>query len=388
MMISVDNLYWVLYNNLLKPLELDCWYYYPWGTKHNLSRKEYQPYYRKQHANHVLFHFDQEPLWENNLGRLYEIEQPLSWSTKVVRVLANSEHSDHKRILLKQRQMLDWYFFYHGFAALDWYRDARYIQYDHDIQHTFLSLNHIINAKRSYRLDMTSRLLEKNIIQKGLVSLHTSADKILQEIQDPHTLLQSESINRIQKYLCSRQDLPWKVDKIIIDGNLSARFGNQEYALWQSCFLHVVNETVFFEPKLHLTEKVFQPIVAKRPFVLNAAAGNLAYLRSYGFQTFGQWIDESYDTIQNPDLRLEAVAEQIDKISNLSADQLRELQQDMRSVLDHNKQHFFTDFRDMIVDELVDNFETCFKLWNNGRVDGRQIPFVIDTIKVKQILNQ
>lgn len=387
-MISVENIYWVIYENLLKPHELDCWYYYPWGTKTHLSLAgEFQSYYRKYHANHVLFHFDQEPLWENNLGDLYD-NTMMAWSWKIVRILANSEHSDHKRILLKQRQMLDWYFFYHGFAALDWFRDARYIQHDHDIQHTFLSLNHITNEKRSYRLDLVSRLVEKNIIQKGLVSFHTSVDQILQEIQNPYTLLQPSSINRIQKYLCSRQDLPWNIDKIKIDGNLSARFGNQEYALWQSCFLHVVNETVFYQNKLHLTEKTFKPIVCERPFILAAAPGNLAYLKSYGFQTFEPWIDESYDTINDPDLRLEAVTNEIQKISRLSNPQLHDVYHDMREILQFNKRHFFGEFRTKIVDELLQNFETCIRVWNNARVDGRRLDADIDFRHVRQLLLQ
>lgn len=387
-MISVDNLYWALHDNLLKPLEIDCWYYYPWGTKTHLSKQgEFQPYSRKHHANHVLFHFDQEPLWEDNLGEIYDTIM-LAWNFKVLRVLANSEHSEHKQKLLKQRRMLDWYFFYHGFAALDWFRDARYIEYDNDIEHAYLSLNHIVGENRSYRLDLTARLVERQAIDKGLISLHADIKNILLEIENPHTLLKDSAKSRIKQQFCSRKDLPWVFDQVPIDGNLSARFGHKEYTLMQSCLLHLVNETVFYQSKLHLTEKIFKPIVVKRPFILVAAPGNLAYLKSYGFQTFDSWIDESYDTINDPDLRLEAIANEIQKISKLSKTQLRDLHHDMQEVLEFNKRHFFGDFRTKIVDELLQNFETCIRIWNHARVDERRLNADIDFTRVRELLLQ
>ena len=386
-MISVENFYWMLYENVLKPHALDCWYYYPWGTKKHLSRAgEFRRYDRKTDANHALFHFDQEPLWEDSLGWLYECGQRPAWAGKLIRILANSEHSQTTKRIIADRGMLDWYFFYHGFAALDWYRDTRYVDPPGEITSAFLSFNHITQAHRSYRLDLISRLLQIDICDKGKVSLHASVPDIERELQDPYSLLSATSKQRIHDTLCNNTRLPWVIDDVTINSNLSARCGHREFALWQSALLHVVNETVFYADKLHLTEKIFKPIVAKRPFVLAAAPGNLAYFRSYGFQTFASWIDESYDDMQDPDQRLSAITGEIAKISSLSPGQMRDLVHDMQKVLDHNKRHFFTDFRAVIVQELVDNFETCLRIWNNGRVDGREISCRINTDSVKNIL--
>lgn len=386
-MVSVENFYWILYQNLLKPVGLDCWYYYPWGTKKHLSRAgEFITYYRKEHANHVLFHFDQEPLWSDSLGWLYEIEQPHTWSTKVVRVLANSEHSDLKKDIIKRRQMQDWYFFYHGFAALDWYRDTKYITDETGIRHAFLSFNHVISQPRSYRIDLIARLIELGVDRNGKISLHADRQSLLDIVSDPYTNLSESSVHRIMDTVIAQPDLPLILDQVAVNGNLSARCGHEEFSLWQSSFLHVVNETVFYAPKLHLTEKIFKPIVAQRPFVLVAAPGNLAYLRSYGFQTFGNWIDEGYDDIYDPDLRIQAIAEEIAKLSALPLEQLRDLWQEMSSVLHHNKCHFFGEFRNRIVNELVDNFETMIRIWNNGRIDGRQIANHPDLDHVRRLL--
>lgn len=386
-MVSVENFYWVLYENLLKPSTLDCWYYYPWGTKNHLSRAtEFQKFSRKQHYNHALFHFDQEPLWTDDLGWIYEDIQQ-SWSTKVVRLLANSEHSAVKKQIIKSRSMLDWYYFYHGFAALDWYRDTQYIDHDAQIEDAFLSFNHVIAHQRIYRLDLIAHLIDKGILHLGKISLH-STQRDIDFVLESDNYLTARRKKFIQQSFFAQPTLPWRVDTIAVNGNCSARFGHQEYKLWQSSLLHIVNETVFYEPKLHLTEKIFKPIVSKRPFVLVAAPGNLAYLRSYGFLTFGTWIDESYDNIEDPSLRLKAITNEIAKLSQLNVNQLRDLHHDMQPVLDYNKKHFFGDFRKIIVEELVDNFDCCVRIWNNGRVDGREIPWQPNLAKVKILLGR
>lgn len=381
---SVENFYWVLYHNLLKPHGLDCWYYYPWGTKKHLSRAQYQPWIRFCDSNHVLFHYDQEPIWQPDLGHQYESTQ-YTWSSRLIKILANSERSALKKQLCKDRYMLDWYFFYHGFAALDWFRDTKFIADTTDIETPFLSLNHLVTGPRAYRLDLVSLLLERGIANRGVVSLHTNRSQIEAELANEHSYLSYQSKKRIIHTMLGRQDLPWLVDQNTVDSTSSARCGQQEYALWQKSLFQIVNETVFYASKLHLTEKIFKPIVASRAFILVGAPGNLAYLRSYGFRTFDAWIDESYDSIEDPEKRLDAIASEIKKLSMLSSKQIQNLYRDMQHVLAYNKQHFFTNFRQLIVNELVDNFEQCLRVWNNQRIDDRAVK-ITDLTKVKKLL--
>jgi hypothetical protein len=382
-MISIENFYWILFENLCKPVGLDCWYYYPWGTKENLSLEEFKHRLSRRDYNHVFCHYDQEPLWINDLGP-YDLFRA-SYDDTCARILANSEHSALKKEVCKQRGLIDWYFFYHGFAALDWYSDARYMPQNHPIWNAFLSFNHVFDH-RSYRVALLARLLDRNIAHKGSISFHADLHDIKRELQDPDTLLSIHSRALIQKNMDRLADLPWHLDRVPINGDLSARFGHSEYKLWQSSLWHVVNETVFYDSKLHLTEKVFKPIVAQRPFVLVAAPGNLDYLRGYGFKSFDRWIDESYDTIEDPDQRLDAVVKEINRFAKMTIAELRDIHQDMMPVLEYNKQHFFGKFREIIVGELVDNFDTCVRIWNNGRVDDRGLNLHPDLESVKQIL--
>lgn len=385
-MISVENFYYILYANLLRPCGIDCWYYYPFGTTQNFSANDEFGEFRPKYEYHVLFHFDQEPIYTESLGKQYDGFQN-AYSNKILKILANSEHSQLKKDVCKNRSMLDWYFFYHGFAALDWFRDAAYLGCINSPQKVFSSYNHLVTHKRSYRMSLTARLVELDLLSQGDISFHGSLQDCKGEIDCEHTELSYQSKLIIEQAMLDNHHLPFYLDNVNLDGAFSARLGHQEYQLWQNSLLHVVNETVFYDKKLHLTEKIFKPIVALRPFILVAAPGNLAYLKHYGFQTFDRWIDESYDNIDDPDLRLDAIAREVAKLCSLSAAQLDDLFNDMRPVLTYNKNHFFGKFRSQITDELVDNFDACVRIWNNGRLDAsRLVNQSYDLQQVKRLL--
>lgn len=381
-MITIDNFYWVLYHNLLKPVGLDCRYFYPFGTVQNFSEFEYssntliEPSRADlipsglRHRSHVLFHFDQEPIYPESELLIFRGTQGNHLTR--TRILANSEISTIKKDFCKKYRLLDWYFFYHGFAALHWYQDLSHVEYDDGFSHPYLSFNHLVKNRRSYRMALTARLVQKNIHERGLISFHGNQNDCAQELIDVYTLLSDQDKDLIQQYLVPSQ-IPMQVDSASVDGNFSALMGQNEYCVRQRGLFHVVNETVFYDDKVHLTEKIFQPIVVMRPFLLVGAPGNLEYLKRYGFQTFSDWIDESYDTISDPTARLDAIADQLQHLANLPQSTLDDMFRDMQSVLHFNKRHFFTDFRKIIVHELVDNFDCCVRIWNNGRVDGREL---------------
>lgn len=382
-MISVHNLYWILWKNLLEPAGLDCWYYYPFGTTQNLSQGEYHDVSGIHVGSHVLFHYDQEPLMSHTLGDIYNHHE--FWSNKVCKILANSEHSEIKKHICHERGMLDWYFFFHGFAALYWYADAKYLDINSVPDKVFLSLNHLVKGPRSFRMALVARLLDHDIAKYGNVSfLGTMAD-CATEITDSNSKLDTQEKHLIKRHLIDAQRCPIIVDSDAVDGTFSAHFGHQELALWQKSFWHVVTETVFYDDKLHLTEKVFKPIVASRPFLLLAGQGNLAYLRSYGFKTFGNWIDESYDLESDPHLRLQMIVQEINRLCAFDSCQLLKMHNDMTEILKFNRAHFFGKFREIIVDELLGNFDRCLRLWNNGRVYN-QLPQPANLSIVKRIL--
>jgi hypothetical protein len=386
-MFSIENFYYILHQHLLKPLGVHDIMYSKFGATNasDIAYGRYMPlpgqYSRPFIKNSVCYFFDQEPV---NKQSVYDCLFTHFFSE--FKVLANSEHSQLKQQLLKENQYLDWYYFFHGFAALNWYRDGQYFDQNIDWTRPYISLNRLHVNDRSYRLNLVARLVEQRLLDNGYVSLHldhTEYGSWQQELINPYTKLSIEACELIKKNLNDQLTLDHKTTT----GSLSADFGDQEFELWKSGLWHIVTETVFYHDKLHLTEKIFKPIVAQRPFMLAAAPGNLAYLKSYGFLTFDQWIDESYDLIQDPDQRLQAIVDQTNRLCAMSDTELRQMHQEMQPVLEHNFNHLWSGFKHRIVNELVDNFETAVRIWNNGRVDGKQLPLQnIDLEQVKQVL--
>lgn len=368
-MISVENLYWILFENLLKPTNITCTYYHPFGTTNALIRNEFDTPQWPNDQGLVLFHYDQEPIYSHDQNNIFFGANGVSSNYfKAPRILANSERSSLKKKICADESLLDWYYFYHGFAALDWYRDAQYLDLDLGISNAFCSLNNLVTDKRSYRMALTARLVDRDIFDCGTVSFNADWHDCYRETQSSHSELSVTDKKLIIEHLVDKKIQHLSVDRYQIDGNASARFGVQEYVLKQKSFLHVVNETVYFDTKHHLTEKIFQPIVHMRPFILVCSPGSLGYLRDYGFKTFDRFINEDYDLILDHSARLDAIADEIHRIARLSHTQLKEMLGDMQEILRFNKLHFFNEFRHIIVEELVENFQQCLRIWNNGRI--------------------
>jgi hypothetical protein len=385
-MITIENFYYALHKHLLEPLGIQDIMYCVFGSTsiEHLAMGRYMP----SHIRYGLakwkvpscYYCDQEPL---NETVVYQVDTLASyWG--VFKLLANSEHSELKDSILQNTKYHDWYYFFHGFAALDWYSDGHY--FDQNIAWTkpYINLNRLCTNDRSYRLNLVARLIDGDVIDRGHVSLHLDTGNLHNELDDANSKLSASGKDLIKHYIKNPMYLDHGSGT---SGDISADFGHKEFELWKSGLWHVVTETIFYYDKLHLTEKIFKPIVAQRPFILAAAPGNLAYLRSYGFKTFDRWIDESYDDIKDHDLRLQAIANQVKKICALSDDQLLDMHREMQEVLEYNFAHLYNEFKTIIVEELVNNFQKCALLWSNGRVDDRALPLEkVDFAQVKKIL--
>jgi hypothetical protein len=69
----------------------------------------------------------------------------------------------------------------------------------------------------------------------------------------------------------------------------------------------LVSETVFSYPHSFRTEKLWKPICIGHPFVVVGNPGYYRDLHNLGFRTFGNLIDESWDTITNDQQRIERI---------------------------------------------------------------------------------
>jgi hypothetical protein len=380
-MFSLDRFYNILHDNLVsKFTNGKSVYFYPFGTyqqQNFLNNKidsldpgfgNYSQQWRVQKSWMHCYFFDQEPYYDYTLPIIQKSQlQPEHFiGPSRINLLANSEHSELKHSFVKSSGYYDWYYFYHGFAALDWYRDFQYFEPEsfNRFDKVFICYNHLTSKYRSYRLHLVSNLIEQDLVKLGSVSLfHNGWQKT---IEDPENPLDNRARVKVYKQLRHISD-PLVIDTETPNGTLSA---GVNFDSLTSALFHIVTETVYFQDKLHLTEKVFKPIVSKRPFFLVAAPGNLAYLKRYGFRTFDRWIDESYDTEPDHYVRIEKITFEIAKLCAMSPTLLKQMHTEMQEVLEYNFNHFYTTFKDLIVDELVDNFEHVLCQINNGRQPG------------------
>lgn len=144
-----------------------------------------------------------------------------------------------------------------------------------------------------------------------------------------------------------------KIDNIEYDGGANKLKTHHQFIDIQKSFLYVCTETVFDYPHAYISEKSFKGITAKRPFIILGAPGTLSLLKLYGFKTFSDWWDESYDSEDSIDLRLTKVYNIVKEVCELSVDSLQLLCKEMSQTLEYNFNHYDT-FRQ----QQLQQFET------------------------------
>jgi hypothetical protein len=344
--------YYIIHHNFLK--NINCSTLIP-GEFLSVS-----PYYTyvdcpsvfETNTKYKAFFCDQEPIYPNLFDEGVRVRYFFHRYQNTL--FFNTEISQDKNNILKKYNMEDVYYFYHAIAAQEMYLDGFYLNQDFNLNFdkVFISYNNLLDNNRIYRTDFVARLYEAGIISDGLVSYNSLGSE---HINLSHPLLSTQSKEIISKNL-NNLDKKLTIDYDVVNGAMSCMSGLENN---NRAFVHVVTETIFYEMKLHLTEKVFKPIVSKQPFLLLAASGNLAYLRRYGFRTFGDFWDESYDNIINPGKRMSAVVEILTQLANMPHAELVKMKLAMQEILEHNHHHFYHNLRKTVVTELTDNMATA-----------------------------
>ena len=68
-----------------------------------------------------------------------------------------------------------------------------------------------------------------------------------------------------------------------------------------------------------ITEKTLRALALGQPFLVFNGAGTLNYLRSQGFETYKSMWDESYDNIDDPQKRFDAITDQVKLLAHSHA---------------------------------------------------------------------
>jgi hypothetical protein len=277
------------------------------------------------------------------------ISRPLGVYDQVL--LCHSEKHSKDLDLYQHNGFIGVYYWSHALIARDWFRfaklDPMLIPNFDNIVHDFLIYSRAWSGTREYRLTLAEMLADNNLIS----CCETSFSEFDQQSHyTKHTFANPDlAINRNDLHKIYRANTH--------DSSSSADYNSQDYRL---CAIEVVLETLFDDSRHHLTEKILRPIACGRPFMLASTAGSLQYLRQYGFQTFHGLIDESYDLITDPHMRLTAIVQEMKRINDLDYKPKRLLWTELYKIAEHNKKLFFSvDWQNNIIKEFKQNFESA-----------------------------
>jgi hypothetical protein len=203
---------------------------------------------------------------------------------------------------------------------------------------------------RPHRLYFASELFKKNLLKDSYFSW-------LNRYYSP-----SASLNVIKKFNLKTEDeseLLLKMQELLDSAPYILDFDSKSINEWLNqrllipdhflnSYFTFVTETTFEdcieENVLFVTEKVYQPIIQYHPFIVAAGVGFLDHMRNYGYQTFPELFDESYDSENNLKLRTKKILENIERICNMPIEQLNEIYYDsnFQKKLIHNRELFLT----------------------------------------------
>jgi hypothetical protein len=119
--------------------------------------------------------------------------------------------------------------------------------------------------------------------------------------------------------------------------------------LYAGTFCAVVTESIFAQPVATVSEKPFNAIQNKRPFVVVGTPYTLELLHEMGFKTFNSFWDESYDTEMHHEQRLIKILNLLDTIGNMSIIECQEMYKEMQDVLEHNYKNLNNNLFDKVL---------------------------------------
>lgn len=352
-MIRVDEIY---YNVFVKALQhrpdVICHWFDPFGSVAFDDMCVHPPTFWPDPINSRLIFWDQEPLYQEYAKVFFDqFEQRFKHETARRIVITSEIDSQSVEWVKETYGYRSAHYFFHGWAALDWYRGYNHSYLGQPIdqrkyQYPFVCPNNIVGGNRVHRIQFLNVLAQRDLHRTALISFPSRCPY---KNQDTYAIAEDHGID------LPPIDLPLVIDHLSRDhANNSHRIDFWEQA--QTAFAHVVTETVYTSDRVHLTEKIFKPIVLKQPFLLVAPRNSLAYLRTYGFKTFDTLWDESYDH-HDDQTRIHAVADICSWLNSLSRAALIDLAHEIKHIVDHNHDWFYGEFQNVLWKEMVDMIE-------------------------------
>lgn len=115
--------------------------------------------------------------------------------------------------------------------------------------------------------------------------------------------------------------------------------GKKEFYL-DTC-IHLVTETSYDQNELFFSEKIIKPIVNFQPFIVFGPFNYLKQLKKFGFKTFSDFWDESYDEIEDGKERYFKIMDLVFYLNSKSINELNDLYKKTKEICIHNESNFY-----------------------------------------------
>lgn len=224
----------------------------------------------------------------------------------------------------------------------------------------FLMLNRRIDGC-PHRVAIFLELLRRNLITDGHISMtwqdltdpsKTFRDRIREIRRFPETPQREELLQYGAKQFAEGPGpLPLKLD-VEFKSNFHRHIETTDHysksiaSYFDDSYFSIVPECHFIsggpqdvEAPSMISEKTFFAMLNLHPFLIVGEPHTLARLKEYGYQTFSSWWDESYDEIEDPTLRIQAVANLAQELAQKPHSEWVKLTRDMEPTLSHNREH-------------------------------------------------
>jgi hypothetical protein len=226
----------------------------------------------------------------------------------------------------------------------------------------FLSFNGVF---RIHRGALVMLLGAKNLLEKGFVSYNIKDIGYFRSRKiDGHTVSDGEKAcdqtfesfhynEEILNLLRDNREELIKIDRIDLESQESDEYHPIQLTpnhceFYENTYFSVVTETSFPHNRVNkyyagvtdvgriLSEKIFKTISMRHPFIIVSNPYALKLLRDIGYKTFHPLINETYDKVKDPGVRMMMIINEIEKLCALEGEALTHFLTKAKEICDYN----------------------------------------------------
>jgi len=196
-------------------------------------------------------------------------------------------------------------------------------------------------SARKHRWELITYLYKENLLDSGNISFFSEVLEDDEEFRAQDSRFSNTLIDEVRKLLPLGTD----IKNISCENDLpyvSPTYSNNWVRIFNSYF-YLVTGTLGQEDdkdkiiKYHwVEEKVWKAIISFQPFIFFGSYKALEMLKTFGFKTFENWIDESYDDELTYEGRKKIIHKEVKRLCSMDIEELDKWYWEMEDILIYN----------------------------------------------------